>query len=227
MIKVINEKFSYRIDVDDFFKIKDITWHETKGYMRSNKKGLMHRFIMNAQKGQMIDHIDGNRTNNCKSNLRFTNHKGNAANRKKYDWTIYKGVHFNKEKKKYNVSIGPRWMGSFDCPIIAARYYDFLAKKEWGEFAKLNFPDNPISEADIFFHKNRRVPLRENYNLKGFGKSHYRGVSQQPNGRWVGYVMFYRKQKHVGSFDDERSAAEAVKLGYENIFYYKFHGNGD
>lgn len=44
----------------------------------------LHSFIMGGtRKGFHIDHIDGNKLNNCRSNLRFTSAQMNQVNRKK------------------------------------------------------------------------------------------------------------------------------------------------
>lgn len=64
----------------------DAKWFETKdGYAKSSKYGLMHRYIMGFKKNDRthlyVDHIDGNRLNNLKSNLRITTPKQNAKNR--------------------------------------------------------------------------------------------------------------------------------------------------
>lgn len=44
----------------------------------------MHREIMNAQKGEEVDHGDGNTMNNCDSNLKIKTKTENLKNR--YGW---------------------------------------------------------------------------------------------------------------------------------------------
>lgn len=82
-----NTNVEFYIDKDDYEKIKNISWYEVKnGYMchkEKNKKViLMHRFIMNANEGKLIDHINHNKKDNRKCNLRFVNYKENALNKK-------------------------------------------------------------------------------------------------------------------------------------------------
>jgi hypothetical protein len=51
----------------------------------------MHRVIMGAQPGQLVDHIDGNRLNNTRDNLRIVTHSQNNWNRKPNRGHRYKG----------------------------------------------------------------------------------------------------------------------------------------
>ena len=82
------------------------------GYLRiglrkggEKKKFLIHRligihFIPNPENKEQIDHIDGDRTNNSISNLRWVSNKENALNSK--NWGKYKkGVYFNKPANKF------------------------------------------------------------------------------------------------------------------------------
>lgn len=81
----------FLIDPEDFEKISTHKWKINKGgYVcrTINKNGLLylHRFIMDASKGQEIDHIDGNKLDNRKSNLRFCTKSQNSYNRKSLNY---------------------------------------------------------------------------------------------------------------------------------------------
>ena len=75
-------------DVDDLDKLRNSTWSKNaKGYAKCRKKVngksrtiLAHRIIMNAKDGQIVDHINRNRLDNRKSNLRFVDLKANRIN---------------------------------------------------------------------------------------------------------------------------------------------------
>ncbi|MFA5783698.1 MAG: HNH endonuclease [Phycisphaerae bacterium] len=108
----------------------------------------MHRIIMNPPPGLVIDHIDGNGLNNCRSNLRIATPAQNSRNTcaKKNGQSKYKGV--SPEKRRYcwraTLTINGKQMhiGQFASEIQAAKAYDKAAKKYHGNFARLNFPPN-------------------------------------------------------------------------------------
>ena len=113
---------------------------------------LMHRVIMGAKPGQMIDHRDGNGLNNRRSNLRFTTQSGNSGNsikrlyfRGRLCTSKFKGVSRCRSKSNpWRATITARGayqaIGSFATELEAAIAYDAAARKHFGDFAKLNFP---------------------------------------------------------------------------------------
>ncbi len=105
----------------------------------------LHREIMRPPEGYEIDHINGNKLDNRRSNLRICKRRDNLRNRSPFSASSnYKGV----EKGK-----GASWRAvltydgifiytkSFDTEVEAAKTYDKLASKLYGQFAKLNFPE--------------------------------------------------------------------------------------
>jgi hypothetical protein len=106
----------------------------------------MHREIMQAPKGMVVDHIDGNSLNNCRTNLRICTYSQNLCNRQKYRGaTPYKGVFYRKDRDKYYARIKfegtDHYLGLYDDPIDAAKAYDRRARELHGPYARLNFPD--------------------------------------------------------------------------------------
>jgi hypothetical protein len=104
----------------------------------------MHRLILNASKGAEVDHKDGDGLHNCRRNLRESTHKQNSANQKAKSNTGYKGVILERGGR-YSAHIYVNrkhiTLGRFNNPIDAARAYDEAARKNFGEFAHLNFPE--------------------------------------------------------------------------------------
>ena len=156
-------KFTALIDEEDWDKVKDYKWRIDKpssrprygpyviGYNKQLKKeGKLHRVIMDAPKGMLVDHIDGDGLNNTKQNLRLCTHKENQRNKKANynNPTGFKGVkvHGNKYRARLSYKIGGKSgehsLGIYNTPEEAARAYDKKAIELHGEFASLNFPED-------------------------------------------------------------------------------------
>jgi hypothetical protein len=106
----------------------------------------MHRVIMNAQPGTQIEHANLNRLDNRRGNLRIATQTQNLANTVAREHTsIFKGVHRHRDGVRWNASIVHGHtisLGTYNDEIVAAFAYDRAAREHFGEFARLNFPDN-------------------------------------------------------------------------------------
>lgn len=108
-------------------------------------KGIkyLHRFLMNAEPGAIVDHINGGALDNRRVNLRICTRTENARNRKKYSSSkyTYKGVYKNGNRFYAHIGLNGRKIRSrsFLSEIEAAREYDRLAKEYYGQYCKLNF----------------------------------------------------------------------------------------
>ena len=82
------------IDAEDLERVSQYKWYlcgrnfakRRTHYVHSSrriegKQVSLHRFILNAKAGQIIDHADGDTLNNRKSNLRFCTYTQNMMNR--------------------------------------------------------------------------------------------------------------------------------------------------
>ena len=107
----------------------------------------MHYWILYPRNGKTVDHINGVTLDNRRCNLRLASHSENMRNTKlrKNNKTGYKGVCWDIVNKRYHVTIrynGKKiFLGRFDNIIEAAKAYDDGAKKYFGDFARLNFPE--------------------------------------------------------------------------------------
>ena len=150
------------VDPDDYYKLSEHKWFVSAGIhdkfyaarwgtSRKGKRGKtirMHRVVANTPDGLVCDHINGDRLDNRKANLRSATHLQNSWNRGKFDQSCsskYKGVIFYKMRQKWGAQIcvhGKRiFLGLYEDQTEAAKGYDSAAKKHFGEFAKLNFKE--------------------------------------------------------------------------------------
>ncbi len=141
------------VDAQDYYQLVKYKWHAARGvntfYAAANWRGkgvIMHRVIMAPPDHLVVDHIDHNGLNNCRTNLRLctTSQNNRNCSPKKGTSSRYKGVVWNKEKKKWRAAITfnkkSQLLGDFENEIAAAKAYDKKAAKLFGEFACLNFP---------------------------------------------------------------------------------------
>jgi hypothetical protein len=141
------------VDAADYQWLSMYKWNASESknafYARTKTKHrriYMHRLIMNAPPDKIVDHIDHNGLNNCRSNLRICSFSENLCNRRPSKKTSrYKGVHWCKESRIWKAVIrfkGKKQnLGQFKNEIDAARAYDKAARQLFKEFAYLNFPD--------------------------------------------------------------------------------------
>ncbi len=141
------------VDDDLFDIIHQVTWTIVKqsknsSYAQNRMNGklvLLHRILMGANPWEMVDHINGNGLDNRLDNLRLCNKSTNAMNRDKTTvkkTSNYKGVHWNKQKSKWQVEIElnykKKYIGRYENQEQAAHAYNGAAKIYHGAFARLN-----------------------------------------------------------------------------------------
>lgn len=156
-------KVPFEIDEDDWNRIKGYTWRELPcGYIATvvgikncgkyrQKTVYLHKMIMDAPSGFQVDHIDGNRKNNNKSNLRICTGHQNVWNRKKQKGSSkYKGVSWHGWNKTWMAGIRHNnkkiFLGYFKIEEEAARAYDEKAVELFGEFARTNVMEGLLNE---------------------------------------------------------------------------------
>lgn len=114
-------------------------------YVQGHHKGKsysIHRFIMDCPKGYVVDHIDHDTLNNCKSNLRIVTNAENQQNRlgaKKGSKSGVRGVYWHKgdERWRAQVSINKKtyYLGEFK-DIKEAEQVVIEARKKYMPFSQ-------------------------------------------------------------------------------------------
>lgn len=135
-----NTHNTFLVDLDDLKIVEQYNWYENdQGYcvtQKDRKNIRLHRLILDIHNHYSsdirVDHINHNRLDNRKNNLRIVTNQQNSMNKKST------GVHFDKKSRK--------WIGrimfkretiykSFETYAEAKDYRLFLEKEYFGEYA--------------------------------------------------------------------------------------------
>ncbi len=133
------------VDDEDFDYLSQWSWHFDRYAMRheKGKKILMHRQIMKTPDDMETDHINGDKLDNRRINLRVCTKSQNQANKKKSlnKSSIYKGVSRLKGKWIAQVVCGKKltFIGLFENEHHAALAADLWNRDLYGTFARTNF----------------------------------------------------------------------------------------
>ena len=140
------------VDDEDFEWINQWKWmYNGCGYAVREVNGTacyMHRVIMGTPKGMVTDHVNRNKLDNRRENLRICNMSQNKINDglRSTNSSGYKGVQYVSNKRKRN----KRWyahimhnyknicIGYFYTPEEASLAYNKKALELYGEFAETN-----------------------------------------------------------------------------------------
>ncbi len=210
---VANTHYLMLLDPEDFEHLSAYTvglYNTMYPYARG---GSVHRGVMARAghdiSGKLIDHVNNNRFDARKQNLRFCTRQQNRCNNARViNSTGYRGlakVNLANGRVIYQAVIAHdgrmEQIGRFDGIEEAAIAWDIYARRYHGEFARLNKPD--ASQEDI----DRVQKLIDTPRTT----SRFYGVSwNSTHKRWKGRVTLDKIEHLVGYFKDEEEAARAV-----------------
>lgn len=129
---------------EDFYILKEkkIYFDKHSGYYRiylGEKKTIyLHRYILKAKKGQIVDHINRDKKDNRRENLRFVSAKLNNYN-KNVENNLGRGIYYDKYGKRYRACISHEnktlKLGSFKNVFEAKKAYNLKAIEIYGKDA--------------------------------------------------------------------------------------------
>lgn len=192
------------VDEDIPMGILSNSWKYCGGYVYRDirvgsrwRRLYLHREIMKAPKGLVVDHINGNGLDNRKVNLRICTQGQNARNRRKrsdVSGSIYKGV---REKcGNFECSVARKYVGTYATEVEAAHAYNIGAISQYGEFARLNVLPESYDEG------TSPSPIPQT--------SKYRGVAFHKRIKlWQACLNYDKKRYYLGYFEKQSDAAKA------------------
>lgn len=158
----LSKGFRTVVDLDSFEKFGSLKWYAKPARKDGHvyavrsvvingkiKRYSLHREILEAKKGEVVDHINMDSLDNRRSNLRTAFHFQNHQNKNKTKGTrkyssVYKGV--MKRGNRWAAVITYRkniiFLGMFSTDLEAARVYDVASQFLFGSFGVLNFRRN-------------------------------------------------------------------------------------
>ena len=107
----------------------------------------MHRYILGAEPGKDVDHINGDKLDNRRCNLRICTRSQNLMNKRVSNshTSRYKGVFWEKRHKRWVAKIScagkQHYLGEYKDEWDAACSYNAKALELFGEFSRLNVKD--------------------------------------------------------------------------------------
>ena len=97
------------IDAGDAARVRPFRWTRTaEGYVRTRvgtKRVSLHRFLLDAPENLQVDHINGDRLDNRRCNLRLVTFAQQMQNKKPWSATGHRNVYFEEHKGLYRVIV--------------------------------------------------------------------------------------------------------------------------
>lgn len=191
------------VDKDIYNTINFTCCFNKDGYAQAKINGasvLLHRFVLKAIKGDpIVDHINGDKLDNRKENLRFITYMQNSQNKQKKEGTSSKYIGVHKRTHKYGI----RWMASVRINNIktqksfvkeehAAYYYDSQVIKHY--------------QTDEFTPKINGIEEPEDYEEVEKVFNPLSGPSITKNNKYQIKIQDGNKTTHLGTFETKEEA---------------------
>lgn len=203
-----------KVDDEDYVMLTNLglRWCVNDGYAFNGKLGRLHRYLLGAPQGVMVDHRNGDKLDNRRDNLRLCTNSQNQANRQTVcGKSKFKGVVWQLRRNgdgfwKAGITVGGEhlYLGCFLTDLEAARAYNEAAVSHFGEFAWVNDLTQPAS--DLISSQRRQISRATPSGFKGvtFDKS---------RGKWMAQLVW----KGVIHLKSRFPTAEAAAKAYDTV----------
>lgn len=145
----IRDEIFFLIDREDYISVSKYYWYcNRNGYIaccciKGKKETLLHNYLLNKSETdtRVIDHINGDKTDNRKCNLRFVSFQENCFNKKLISSNVsgITGVIWDTYRNKWKATIGYNYktinLGRFDNKKDAIAARKAAEEKYFGEFS--------------------------------------------------------------------------------------------
>lgn len=168
------------LDSRDYYRLRGYKWYifgrcgkfyAQRSKIIANERTVpvaMHREIIKAPKGKLIDHRNGDSLDNRRENLRpatRAQNRRNAVKTRRKTSSKYNGVSLEKKSRSWKMQLRRNGRtissGRFKNEIDAAKAYDKAAKKYFGEFARLNFPETTAENPTLLRYAGQAAEFAE------------------------------------------------------------------
>ena len=199
-----------KVDVSDYWTLLKYKFYLTPDGYAKSQDFVLHRFLLKASKdSQKVDHINGNKLDNRRVNLKFSSDSQNSQNKPKKTGCSSKYIGVSRQDNKWRCAIRTsennvynRHIFFFDLEEHAAYYYDFLALQYHGPTAQINKVQKPA---------NFKEPT--NNKKMVYGKK----ATQTKHGTYRIKIQWANKTIHLGTFKTEKEAQEAYNKKKEEL----------
>ena len=163
--------YNSKVDLLDYWPLINYKFYLSPDGYAKNENFVLHRFLLKAKvEDPKVDHINGDKLDNRRINLRFATDAQNAQNKSKRSGCASKYIGVSFQDKKWRCSIRTSGNGIFERHIFffdieehAAYYYDFLALQYHGKTAKINNVKRPDNFKEPT--NNKKMANRNKYIL--------------------------------------------------------------
>ena len=136
------------IDAEDAPLVAGRKWQahprrDGKGFYAANSEGVkLHRFLLCAKQGQIVDHRNGDGLDNRRGNIRIGSQSGNCVNRQQTPGVYLRGARPKKGKWQAYIKFQgkQRSLGYFDTEREAHDAYVSEARRLHGDWMSLPAP---------------------------------------------------------------------------------------